>query len=356
MTVPAGTWWLNATATLESSSPNPVTVLGSVTCRIRSNSTTLDQATWRLSGLPDGIGVAGVALTTVREEAGSWSANLTCYNSMQNNLIAIRDVTLSAQLVSTSTSPLVKSAGGGASIPHGTAFHTVDSLSLPKGRWWIVAKTRLANASTAGSSDITCRVKLSSVDQDQTRLGLATWPTVGSEGEVGLQVAHAFGSAGTAKLECKASRDSTASEAQIVALKVGKLTRKAFGGSSSSSGTGTPRVITGYKAASTTVPLTSFTPVATLSLPAGAWLVTAKAQLDDSSATKVECALSADESSTGTFSYGGAGSGSAGIYIQTAASANSAFTSMLECRAAASGATLKFLRITAVKVSSLTFM
>jgi hypothetical protein len=356
MTVPAGTWWVSATATIDSLSPNPVTVLGSGVCRIRSGiSVTLDQVSWRLDGLQDAAGVMDISLTTVHTEAGPWTANLTCYNTMDNNMVAIHNVVLTAVQVSETASPLVKSTTAGpVGIPAGSTYHTLASLNLAKGRWLIVGKTSISNSSSAGSSNTICRLKLSSTDQDQTGLGLTSLNTVGSQGEVALQVAHVFGSAGTAKLACTSSRDASADRIQLVALKVGKLTRKEFGGGTSTSGTGTPRVISGYRAGSTAVSAGFYDTVASLPLPAGKWLVTAKAWLSDGTGTKVDCSLSADFQTTADFSYGGSGAGSTGLYLQTWADTASPSNALLECKAATAGPALKYVRITALKASSMT--
>lgn len=358
LAVGVGTHWVTATATLDSTSATPETVTGDVACRIRASSSggILDVGRWSLSGLQDGRGVVSMYLTGLFGTGGTWVAVLECAGNMTNTTVSIHDVRMSAMFVQHANSPLVKTNNASINnIAGDSTFHTITSLDLPKGRWWVVGTTNVANSSTAGANDVTCRVKLSTTDQDRTQQGLQDSLETGWEGRVAVQVAHRMSSAGTAKLQCRGTRDFATDQTRIVALQLGKMTKRQFGGSSSTLGSGTPRLITGYRAAAMNVNVGNYANVAVLPVPEGMWLISAKAWLNDSAATRVDCTLSADTHENATYSFGGAGSGSAGLYLQTAVSKNSSFNAVLECKAAAGGASLQYVRITAVKVDSLTF-
>jgi hypothetical protein len=356
-----GKWWMTATATVDASA-DAVAGNGETSCQLKASAasdTTLDEATWAFTGGVQGRSVASLFLTGVFTSANAWTISLDCLSDSAQT-IQIEHVRVSGiKGVTGSGSPKIASQAidGPVNFAAGTAFHTVGSLSLGAGKWWIVAKTNLMDTSTSNTSNVTCRIVIGT-DTDQTTQGMYYTPQQGREGEVAVQVGHVFGSAGTASLQCgKGKGTSTADHIRLVAIKAGKLTRVQLGGSPSSSGTGTPAVITGYRSAAVTVAVSSsFASMGSISLPVGSWFVSAKAWLHDGTDAKVECQLTIGGSSANDlFSYGAPAGHGTGLYLQTGSNVSTAATADLKCKADGSGTTLSYVRITALSASHVDF-
>jgi hypothetical protein len=352
MAIPVANHWVTATATLDASSESTAGT-GEIVCRTTGSNNLIDQARFALDGQLNGRSTASLFLNGAFGAGGLWIARLECQNGL-NFDVQVTDIVLSALQTNFVNSPVITgNTNGLVSIPAGSTFRTVGSVDIPKGRWWIVAKTTLANGSSSSANDVNCRVKLSSTDLDRTSQGLDASPGPGHLGQVALQVAQVFSSPGKARLQCRGSQSASADNTRIFAIKAGKLTRRQLGGSASTGGTGTPRIISAYRAGSSSVPVGSLTTVAKLALPAGSWFVSAKASLRDSSATKVLCALSLEESSDAHFSRGAPGLGATGLYFQVAAVATASTTVFLECRSDTAGPTMGNIHITAIKAGAM---
>ena len=354
MVVPAGNWWLTATATVDASSAG-ADGTSITTCRLTADNTPVgDETSWALDGHPNANARESLFVTSVYGDGTQFAAGLACALSNASIAVSISNVAISAVNTSFTQSPLIKSTGSGLkTIAGGSSFHTLGTLSLPKGKWWIVAKTSLTQGSSLSQVDVTCRISLSTTDTDKTRESLNGAGKPGARGEVGLQVTHVFSSAGSARLQCKSALDVSSNNTELIALKAGKLTRRELGHSASSIGTSTPYVSTGYRTTSTNVNVGFFATVASLPLAAGKWWVTAKVDLTDTSAAGVECALNFGENSDDHVSFGAPKGGFTGLYFQTAGQTGTAQPAVFECRSGGSGPKLSNLRITAVKAGTL---
>ena len=354
--IPAGTWWVTATAVL--SATTAVSPTGDTTCRIRTGTdTTEDEATFDLLGGSSGGAQESLLLTTRHGEGTGWNASFDC-KSNSTGEVDISNIRISAVngLISGSGSPRLAFSGsdGSVNLP-ANAFQTVRTMSLGAGKWWILAKADLANNSSTSANNVTCKLTLSSTDKDKTAQSFNATTEQGHESEAVVEVGHVFSSAGTVALKCgNGSQAATASHPRLAAIKAGKLTRKAFGGSSSTSGSGTPVVITGYRSSSVAINTTD-TIVGSLALPAGKWLVSAKAWLHDGSNAQVFCNLLLDtaEGDENLPSYGGPAGGNTGLYLQGAVDSATGLSAQLDCEASTTGTSFTYVRITAISASSL---
>jgi hypothetical protein len=359
MSIPTGTWFVTATATVHAS--NYGNIPGIITsCRL-TGGTDRDQGSWALTGDTQGRSVGSVLLTLIHVAGAAWSARLDCRTDAGTGDVAINSIRITALKGSTTTgSPrlhTVTRAASAASTGDGS-FHSVLSLKVPPGRWWIVAKTNVANTYSSDTNSPFCQLKLGT-DVDATNVGLYYPSQAGYLETIGVQVGHVFSTstAGSAALQCRASHPFSTDHVRIIAVQAGKLVRKTFGGSSSSAGSGTPTVITGHADG----PLTlagggGSTTLGTLALPAGRWLVSAKAAFRDGSAFLVSCRLLLGTANADQVDTRGGPTGFAGMYLQGGHVYSSPGTAKLVCTAAGTAGAVqaRSIRITAVSASSLT--
>jgi hypothetical protein len=360
LAVPSGTWWITATATLAQTAGG--NVAGYFTSCTISGGTDGDTSQWAMTANDGGRSVASLFLTFVHTSSSQWNAALDCINDGPEP-VSISNIRISALKgsLSSSGSPRLARVSHDASAdqPGNGQFQTLATLNLPAGRWWIVGKTNLVNTTSGATNTPNCQIAFGTTDIDQTKVGLYYPPQQGTEDEVAVQLGHVFASSGSAKLQCKANSDFSSDHVRIVAFKAGKLTRREFGGSSSSSGTGTPTIVTGYyektkASAWLSIPnSSSYTTVGSLALPAGKWYISAKLQLQDGVAALVECRLiTAGSDMDGAASRGGP-TGFAGTYLQVGHAFASAGSARLQCRADDTGVKTSYIRITAVSASGL---
>ena len=355
--LPAGTWWVTATAVIDAGD-NGTPGSGQSTCELIADdgsfSYRLDQATWALLGHPEGRAVDNVYLTATFMDSLVSTLSLECSSEIQS--VSVSDLVMSAASVSANASPMFKENGANsASIAGGSGFHTVGSLSLPKGKWLIVAKANIVSSSSSQTTNEVCQLKLSTTDVDQSGQSMYYTTQQGYEGEAAVQVAHVFASAGSAALQCKGKQAAAANHIVLIGIKAGKLTRKPFGGTASTSGTGTPTIVSGYKAGSVAISAGSYGTIGSLALPAGKWLVQAKAFLKDGSEVRVDCQLTLGTMNDLTYSLGAAAGHTTGLYMQTAASLSSSGNAIFSCDAASTGPSVSYVRITAISASLLSF-
>jgi hypothetical protein len=358
--VPSGTWWITATATL--TQQNGANVVGYLTSCTISGGADGDTTEWAMTAAGDGRSVASLFLTFVHTASSAWSASMTCVNDGPEP-VTISNIRISALKGSLSTSgnPRLARVSSDTLVerPGNGQAQTLASLHLPAGRWWIVGKTNLDNTTSGSTNTPNCQIAFGTTDIDQTKVGLYYPPQQGTEDEVAVQVGHVFASSGSAKLQCKANSDFSTDHVRIVAIKAGKLTRRELGGSSRSSGAGTPAVVAGYYEktnASSWLPIpnsASYATVGSLALPAGKWYISAKLQLQDGGHALVECRLiTAGADMDGAASRGGP-TGFAGTYLQVGHAYGSAGTARLQCRADGAGVKTSYIRITAVSAATL---
>jgi hypothetical protein len=180
-------------------------------------------------------------------------------------------------------------------ITQSPTLGTVASVALPKGPWFVMADLWAMN--TASFARVECDLSLGS-DTDQTRIGLNPAGQDRDREPMGLSVVHAVAGAVTARLRCDSGNADGAVEAhdvRILAIKAGKLTNQAFGGSSATAGTGIPRIMSVHRDASDGVKGSGLlAKVASLDLPAGHWSLLATGWLQNFTGpdpTTVQCKL-----------------------------------------------------------------
>ncbi len=353
MPIPVGTWWVTVTAMLSNDAASYVT--GEQTqCELDGPAGATDRTSVLLTSGATGRSHSSMYLTILATSSSMWDAALSCRTDAGAGEIHLSVMRFTAVEVFTSgtNSPQARfRATVGAAHTGDNTYHTLNSLNLPAGRWWILGKADVANDAPNATSHVSCQLSLGT-DLDRTQVGLYDTGQQGNTEEEGVQIAHGFSSAGRVNLQCKSASTFTTTYERIFAIKTGKLTRKAFGGASSTSGSGTPLVISGYEAASVNIASGTFKTVESLSLPAGAWYVQAKAVLTDGAAQPVECQLVVATDNDLIGSYGGP-TGSTGLYLQTAHELASAGSAKLQCRVLSGGASLSYIRITAISVGSL---
>ena len=358
MSIPSGTWFVTATATVEATSYGNVPGI-ITTCQLAGGSDK-DQGSWALTGDTQGRSIGSVFLTLVHTASTGWLVNLDCKTDASTGDVSVRSIRISALKGSTSSgSPRLRSASRAATVA-GVAdgsFHAVLTLKVPPGRWWIVARTNAANTYSSDTNGPRCELKLGT-DIDQTNVGLYYPPQAGTRETISVQVGHVFSTSGPAALRCRASHPFSTDHVRIIAVQAGKLVRKTFGGSSSSAGSGTPTVITGHADG----PLSlaggaTGTTLGTLALPAGKWLVSAKAVFQDGSAFLVTCKLVLGVSTADQVDSRGGPTGFAGMYLQGGHVFSSTGTAKLVCtdqKGALGDVNAWYIRITAVSASTLT--
>lgn len=357
MAIPSGTWFVTATATVQASSygnvPGYVT-----TCQLAAGADT-DQNSWALTGDTQGRSIGSVLLTLIHTASAGWTVHLDCRTNATTGDVAISSIRITALKGSTSTgSPRLHAATRAASAAGigDRSFHSVLSLKVPSGRWWIIAKTNVANTYSSDTNSPLCQLKLGT-DVDSTDVGLYYPSQAGFRETLGVQVGHAFSTSGSAALQCRASHPFSTDHVRIIAVQAGKLVRKTFGGSSSSAGSGTPTVITGHADGPLSLPGGGASAtLGTLALPAGKWLVSAKVAFQDGSALLATCRLVLGTANADQVDTRGGPTGFAGVYLQGGHVYSSGGAAKLVCAAPGAAGAVKVysIRITAVSASSLT--
>lgn len=353
MSVPAGVWWATATATVDGSAGS-VAGDGSTVCFLARDGDPRDQASWTLNSAASGDAVESLYLTAVIPTGDTWSLELHCVTT-SNASVSLTDIRLSAARGSgdgTQKPVFASSSNDGVVVSGDGLYHQIAGTPVTKGKWWIVGKTGLSS-SAAAAGDVTCRIRVTNADQDETSQSISA-SGAGSQGEVVVQTTHTFAAAGFATFECKSSQTFTTSQSKIIGIKGGKLVRKPLGGTSTSSGTSTPTIYTAYTYGSKSIANGgTLASVASMKVPAGKWLVQAKAKLTDGTNVPVHCRLAAGSTSSDALSRGAQTGGLTGLYLQTMGKSASQITIKLLC-AAQGSASLSFIRLTAISASAVT--
>src|SRR4051794_18533620 len=272
-TLGAGTWWITATAVLDAT--QSAVSSGETLCQLTAGSVSpaFDHTTRMLDfGHVTGRAVSEILLTGGITSTGSFRPTLKCSTKAATGNVSMTDIDIDAINGSTTTSgaPRFKFTSA-ADLAFGgdSVFHTVGTVQVPAGRWSVLGRADIKNPSLSVPVNVTCRLRASSLDIDKTTqsLGRATQP--GSAGEVAVEVAHNFSAATTLKLECRG--DSAGGfdvvQSRLVAVDARKLTRGPFGGTATTSGSGTPVVISGFRSASSAAPTGTIATIVSLPLP-----------------------------------------------------------------------------------------
>jgi hypothetical protein len=352
MSVPAGVWWATITASVDGSA-GVTAGDGSTICFLARDADARDQVSWTLNAGQSGDSEESLFLTALIPAGDTWSFELHCVTT-STATVRLTNIRMTAVKGSGdgSEKPVFASATNDAGPINGDGqYHFVDAVPVTKGKWWIVAKTDISNNSLH-DSDVTCRLHVTDADEDETAVSLAASAT-GSVGEIAVETAHSFTAPGSVMLECKSSQAFIASNSQAIAIKGGKLQLGVFGGSATTFGTKSPKIYSRYTYSTLNIPTgTTLATIATMNLPAGKWLVQAKAQLNDGANVAVHCSLVAGGVATDAHSYGAGGSGLTGIYLQTSGHSSGTMTIKLKC-AAQGSASLSFVRLTAISASAI---
>ncbi|MFL5798455.1 MAG: hypothetical protein ACJ77A_11055 [Actinomycetota bacterium] len=220
------------------------------------------------------------------------------------------------------------------SVPGSSTFGTVASLKLTKGAWVVVAKGFLSNDSS--SAAVAACVLVAGTDSNRFKSSPVSGGSSGSRASFLLTVGHAFASAGSANLRCESTAgtgDVKANLLRMTAIQAGTLTDKTIGGSTHTSGSGIPLVVTAHATAPVDLSGGTLGTVASVQLPEGPWFVMADLWARDTLSTG---AVDGFELATvHTFSSPGA---------VTLLSGDTASTGQVE---------IQFVKITAIKAGSL---
>ena len=305
LTLPSGHWVVVAKVALKGAS-NKVAVAPAA-C-VLSVGAFADESGASPSTLPEGKSET-LLLTASATLSTSDAAHLRCKTTAPlgsvlattSHIMAYRMDTLSTGLLGGSYTKVgsgpTKGIWGWAvnapTLPGGGSAQTVGSLPLTPGRWWIIGKAWFQNG-LASPSNVLCGLYAGNV-QDVVDVSMGAHNDTLDQRTATVQQTVSTASAIQANLECVASGATVdTSWVELVAIKVGKLTTKALGGSSQTQGNGTPRVIEGHRdAAQTIAPSATFRPVGQIALPAGRWAVVATGILNNNGYpfVKAECQL-----------------------------------------------------------------
>jgi hypothetical protein len=232
----------------------------------------------------------------------------------------------------------------------------------------IVAKASVSGAQQGNFlSVIQCRVAgMSGSSQLFGDLVLGELTPIGNSASrmvMALQVAGTFGpSGGVARFECASQNTGHGfSWLKITAMRLGSLTQRDLdAGTSTTSGSGTPRVIHATQNGTNAIslPKTSFKTIAQTSLGAGKWIVRANAWIQAQGGAmpiRVECKLVGSNTSLSSFSMSPAFLDGP-LWMQIAHSSGSATDVRLRCKRVGSGWSFRFVlvHITAMRVGTLT--
>jgi hypothetical protein len=357
--IPAGTWWVTATATLDASGAtfDPLVAAANTSCRLRTGEdTTEDEENYAIIAGQQEDSIEPLLLTMLHTDSQTWTASLDCRTSA-GFTVNVENVRISA--VSGSTGTGKPRLGGGpiaAPLPisAGTSA-VVGQITMPRGRWWITAKAEV-DAAGPGVSEATCTLSAGK-DVDNMPVSLDAQGGFGSEREVSLQIGHRFIGSGLTSFRCTAGgQPISVRNLYMVVLKAGRLQKLTLAGSSTS-GLGTPFVVAFNAKAPIALQGGALNPVLQLNLPAGDWLIQAKVALSDSNTSPVTCALSPSgdgERGDAASSLGAFSGGNTGMFMQAAhSSPGGGFSVLLACSASVSGPAVRFVRMTAISASPL---
>jgi hypothetical protein len=289
--LPAGNWLISATLSVEWATASEVTTGCSLVAGASSSSATVDP-------LVNNPGVLEPVVLLLAHHFGSpGTAWLSCGGGGTAGEVLARDVHLIATKVGKMTVN-GKAIGSGAPAAvyslnnsfrsyAGSGQVTVQHISVPAGTWLVQAAMN-ADHGFGGTFEVRCSIQGGSNTADQGVTDLQeVRRSIGLEGFVTLS------SPGTIALGCNASAWNVDSSA-MSAMKVGKVSVESFGGSLSSSGSGTPVVVEGYSDDPGGVPTGGTRQsIAKLPVGSGSWVVVGKLSVLTSAAATVDCRLNA---------------------------------------------------------------
>jgi hypothetical protein len=373
MSLARGAWDVMAKGSLS----NPGGAVRTTTCQLAAGHD-VDQIQADPFGSGQAASTAGFLLNVVHVFTAAGRVNLKCASPGSTGDVKaslIRIIALKAGKLTTGTfggtshttgtgRPRIisASAAGPVAVSGNNVLGTVESLRLPAGRWFVVAKLYLQNTTT-GSTRVLCRLATGS-DKGQTEFGLQRSGQVADRNPAGLEVAHVFSSAGAATLQCDSQSASgvQARFIRITAIQAGKLTTQAVGSGAKTTGSGIPQIISVRRdPASNVKGANNFSNVAQAKIPAGKWAFVATGSLSDITFpdATVECKIvaGADHDEAHLILTDTALVGSRdGFELEMTHVFSSPGTAALQCgsSAATSQVQIQFTKLTAIKAGTLT--
>ena len=298
--LPAGAWSVVAKALVVNTTGESL-VVRLTTCRLKTGSDT-DRV--QLDPLGAGIDSSEqvVVLNVVHRFASAGLALLQCAadattGDLQASFIrmsAVRAGRVSVETlgdgVSTTGSgiPRVISGhlAGPVTVANSSGVVTVGQLPVQPGPWFVSAKAFVQGAPPSGGGPFTCDL-VAEGDFDRVQASADTAGHVADRTPIALTLVHVFASSGVVELKCQ-SFSSTLQVRSIVitAIRAGQLTNAPLGGSGTTTGTGIPRIISGYDDGP--IPVQGGTTphsIGSMHVPTGAWLVVAKFYPDNTTST-----------------------------------------------------------------------
>jgi len=357
LSMPPGTWWVTATATVDASGAtfDPLAPVSNTSCRLRAGEDdTEDEENFAVIAGQQEDSIEPLLLTMLHTDASAWTASLDCRTNatFTVNLENIR-ITAVSGFIGTGKPRL---GGGPIAEPlpiNAGSSAVVGQINMPRGRWWITAKAEVDSAG-GGVSEASCTLSAGR-DVDNMPVSLDAQGSFGSEREVSLQIGHRFISPGLTNFRCTAGgQPINVRNLYMVVMKAGRLQKLTFT-TSSTSGLGTPFVVAFNAKAPIALSPGAISPIAALNLPSGDWLISAKVALNDSNSSQVFCSLfpSGDRGDAGA-SLGAFSGGNTGLFMQAAhSSPGGGFAVTLSCAASATGTSVRFIRMTAITASPL---
>jgi len=378
--LPAGGYFVTATAVLVGTGGSSGSILHaandvlSTRCRLVLGSAAdqiVASPTWE-----DSAGSRVPILLTVAGRLNSpGKARLRCWGGLEHGDVRIRDVRISAikagRLTTRGSSFSTKTTGSGSPriismklspkiIAGDNSFHEVGQIDVPAGRWWAIAK---AYASTGQVNGTYACSLAAGIDRDDLEFGLATPISPVEAIPLGLQVVHEFATRGAVGLRCKGPAAFVVDQVTITLVKAGKLSNRWLDiGSGWTTGSGSPRIISGWSDGPRAVPVQSgFTTIRKLDLPKGRWMVLAKlwfeaGSLPDGSMRRIYCRLvfGADKSPS-QLRYANNVTRVAPMVLSIDHRSTSKRPVKLQCRRLTPGGTgdVYFIKITALRAGSL---
>jgi len=287
MSVPAGNWSMLATATLIGTD-----VTNRVECQLVAGT-----EFYKSRSIPTAQGPGSsqsIVLLLAHHFAKAGTVTFKCYSDGWTGDVLIRDVHVSAVQVAqladngsvfgTGTPVAIYSQSGYQPFLD-TAAHDLQSINLPSGRWLIRAT---AWAFGGNGNRIDCAIVVGGVTADTSFEDLEN-----GERTISLEGAATVGVVSNVAFRCNVAKAGfIVYGSAISAIQVGTLKYGQLGGSSTTTGSGTPMVVGGEGGPGGITDATSLASIGGLSLGAGSWLVSAKLSLAAGAGTpKVTCQL-----------------------------------------------------------------
>jgi hypothetical protein len=234
--LPAGRWAITAKASVAHASDGSGVVRCILVAGLDSGATYAE-----VSGDGDPGDRSPVAVEVLHSAASPFMATLDCQDLSSGGTTAIRDIRLGASRAMAIASealdpdaafgpfpawikPVVYGGHDNAfrAIPVGSAFQTINSVTLPGAKWVIVAQGFVIGGGS-DRTDVSCRLGRNT-DQDVTRLRVAENEATGRGQPIVLVWTGSFANDALVRLQCRSSRvTAQLGYLTVVAYKAGTL-------------------------------------------------------------------------------------------------------------------------------------